>query len=165
MVSRVFSRKDDLDWALRNRQLVGAAALVGLLSMAATTLLQLGVVQHLPDPPLPGFDSDKVNLSPRAFPLGIPDGPLAMGAYATALALAAWGPGDRARTRPWAPLAGGAHAGVLAAVSAYYFYSMPAKERAWCGYCILASLASFAICGLTFPEARAALETVRKGRP
>jgi len=165
MVARVFSRKDGFDWALRNRKLAGAAAAVGLLSMTATSLLQLGAVEHLPDPPLPGFDSDKVNLSPQAFPLGVPDGPLAMGAYVTALALAAWGPADRPRTQPWVPLAAGAQASVLAAVSAYYFYSMAAKEHAWCGYCILAALASFSIVGLALPEAKAALDSVRKDRP
>ncbi len=151
----------DYRWGVRNRQLAAGAAGVGIASMAATSLLQLGVVKHLPDPPLPGFDSDKVNLSPHAFPFGMPDGPLALGAYITALALAAWGPADRAKTQPWVPLAAGGQAALLAAVSGYYFYSMPAKEHAWCGYCIVAALASLAIFGLVLPEARLAAREVR----
>ncbi len=153
----------DYRWGVRNRQLAAGAAGVGIASMVATSLLQLRVLKHLPDPPLPGFDSDKVNLSPQAFPFGIPDGPLAAGAYVTALALAAWGPADRAKTKPWVPLAAGGQAAILAAVSGYYFYSMPAKEHAWCGYCILAALASFAIFGLALPEARLAARQVRGG--
>jgi hypothetical protein len=35
------------------------------------TLFQTGLVRHLPDPPLPGFDSDKVNSSDLAYRLGV----------------------------------------------------------------------------------------------
>ena len=63
---------------MRHRRAVVGLSLVGMASMAATSLLQTGVIRHLPDPPLRGFNSDKVNLSQAAFPLGIPDGTLAL---------------------------------------------------------------------------------------
>jgi hypothetical protein len=34
---------------------------------------------------------------------------------------------------------------------------MPAREKAWCGYCIVGALASLGVCVLTLPEARRAL--------
>src|ERR671937_2577515 len=48
---------------LWQRRAIIGLSLVGLGSMATTSLLQTGVLKHLPGPPLPGFDSDKVNLS------------------------------------------------------------------------------------------------------
>lgn len=146
--------------ALRRRAVVGAS-LLGIASMAATTLLQTGVIRHLPDPPLPGFDSDKVNLSKRAFPFGIPDGPLAMLMFAGNLPLAGYGGIDRARWTPWVPLLAGAKALADAGVTGSYLYQMPVEEHAWCGYCITAALAAFAIVALTMPEALDAVASLR----
>jgi uncharacterized membrane protein len=53
-------------------------------------------------------------------------------------------------------LAAAAKAAIEAAGAAFYFYQMPAKEKAWCGYCIAGALISFAILALTIPEARRA---------
>jgi len=41
--------------------------------------------------------------------------------------------------------------------SSWYFYQMPAKEKAWCGYCIVGALANIGIAVLTIPEARKAI--------
>lgn len=57
--------------------------------MAAVTALPTGIVKHLPDPPLRGFDSDRVNTSRTAFPFGIPDGSLALLSFAANIPLAA----------------------------------------------------------------------------
>ena len=54
-----------------------------------------------------------------------------------------------------------AQAAVEAAVAGWYFYQMPAKEKAWCGYCITGALANFAIFALTLPEAGKALKVLR----
>jgi len=37
---------------------------------------------------------------------------------------------------PWLPVAIAGKALIEAAVAVWYFYQMPAKEKAWCGYCI-----------------------------
>ena len=60
--------------ALRWRRAIVGASLVGMGAMGAVSLLQMGVIRHLPDPPLRGFDSDKVNSSDTAYALGVPDG-------------------------------------------------------------------------------------------
>ncbi len=41
---------------------------------------------------------------------------------------------------------------------------MPAKKKAWCGYCIVGALANFGIAALTLPEAKKALGELRPGR-
>lgn len=148
--------------AARRRTII-SVSLVGIASMGATSLLQTGVIRHLPDPPLPGFDSDKVNLSRAAFPFGIPDGTLALLTFALNLPLAAFGGADRARTVPWVPLVAGAKAVVDAVVAAWYFVQMPTREKAWCGYCITAALANFVVAALAVPEARKALASIRRG--
>ncbi|MBI3968853.1 MAG: type I restriction endonuclease [Chloroflexi bacterium] len=155
------SARDDLrhgsSGSLWRRRAIVGASLVGLASMAATTLLQTGIVRHLPDPPLPGFNSDQVNLSDTAFPFGIPDGSLALLAFAANLPLTAFGGADRAYERPWLSLAIAAKAAADAAVSGWYFYQMPAREKAWCGYCITAAFASFVVLALSIPEAQRAV--------
>ncbi len=130
--------------------------------MAATSLLQTGVVRHLPDPPLPGFDSDKVNLSKTAYPFGIPDGTVGLLSFAANLPLAAFGGPDRARVRPWVVMLAGVKALADAIVSGWYFYQMPTKEKAWCAYCIIAQIASLGVAALSLPEARRALTELRR---
>ena len=53
------SNKSDLN--LR-RGVIGLS-LVGMAAMTAVTLFQTGVIKHLPDPPIDGFNSDKLNHS------------------------------------------------------------------------------------------------------
>jgi uncharacterized membrane protein len=142
---------------LRRRRRVIALSLTGMAAMTPVVLLQTGVVQHLPDPPIGNFHSDKVNRSEEAYKLGVPDGTLAMLSLAGNLVLAAFGGKDRAREQPLVPLAAAIKAGVDVAMAAWYFYEMPAKEKAWCPYCIAGALANFGILLETIPEARRAL--------
>ncbi len=144
----------------QRRGIVGLS-LLGIASMAATTLLQTGIIKHLPDPPLRSFRSDKVNLSPEAYPLGVPDGPIALVSYALNLPLAAAGTADRATELPWIPILAAAKASVDALAALWYFYQMPAREKAWCIYCITAQLASLGVLALSIPEARRAVQRVK----
>ena len=147
---------------LRRRRATIVLSLVGMGAMTATSLLQTGLVKHLPDPPLPGFHSDKVNLSKDAFPLGIPDGTLGVLSYALNLPLAGLGGADRARERPWLALLAGAKAAADAAVAGWYFYQQPAREKAWCIFCLTAQVASLGILALSLPEATKALAELRR---
>lgn len=144
----------------RRRWMVGTS-LLAAAAMGTVTLLQTGILKHLPDPPIPGFDSDKVNLSETAYQFGVPDGALGLASFAANLPLIAFGGTDRARRQPLVPLALAAKTGVEAAISAWYFYQMPAKEKAWCGYCIMGAIASIATFALTIPEARQAAQNLR----
>jgi uncharacterized membrane protein len=142
---------------LRRRRAVIGLSLVGMASMTAVSLLQTGIVKHLPDPPVKGFDSDRVNTSETAYRFGLPDGTVSLAGLAANIPLAAYGGANRADTQPWIPLVAAGKAAVEAVAAAWYFYQMPAKENVWCGYCIVGALASFGILTLTLPEARKAL--------
>ncbi len=61
---------------LRRRRAIIGVSLVGMASMVTVSLLQTGILRHLPDPPLNGFNSDKVNSSDVAYQFGAPDGTL-----------------------------------------------------------------------------------------
>lgn len=145
----------------RRRGIIGLS-LLGMTAMAAVSLLQTGIVKHLPDPPLDSFDSDKVNSSDTAYMLGVPDGTLSLASLAANVPLAAFGGVERAREAPLVSLVIAGKAVVEAAVAGWYFYQMPTKERAWCGYCIVGALCNFGIAALTLPEAMKALTVLRE---
>ncbi len=62
------------------------AAIATLIPVAAH---QIGVIDHLPDPPGHVFASDRITDSKAAHPLGIPDGILGLCSYGATLALIA----------------------------------------------------------------------------
>ena len=145
---------------MRYRRAIVGVSLVGIGAMAIVSLLQTGIVKHLPDPPVkkPHFDSDKVNSTEEAFGYGMPDGPLTLAAHSASLAIAAAGPPDRYKDRPWLPLMATALALPQAAVAAkYLFYQMPKVDKAWCPYCVTDALMHFATVALTVPESLKAL--------
>lgn len=136
-------------------------SLFGMASMAAVTLLQTGMVSHLPDPRVAGFDSDRVNSSDTAYKLGVPDGSLSLASLAANIPIAAFGGEGRVAKMPLVPLAAAVKAGIEAAVAGWYFYQMPAKQKAWCGYCIAGMSATLGVFLLTIPEAAKAWREMR----
>lgn len=141
---------------LNVRRGIIALSLLGIGAMTAVTLFQTGIVKHLPDPPIPGFDSDKVNSSDTAYALGVPDGAVSLASLAANIPMAAFGGENRAAEKPLIPLAIAAKTTVEAVVSGWYFYQMPSKEKAWCGYCIVGAFANFGIAALALKEAKKA---------
>jgi uncharacterized membrane protein len=145
---------------MRYRRAIVGVSLIGMAAMGFVALLQTGVVKKLPDPPVdtPNFDTEKVNTSEEAFSYGMPDAPLVLVTHATNIAIAAAGPADRHRDRPWLPLTALAMALPQAAIAAkYLFYQMPKVDKAWCPYCVVDALTHFATVALTIPEAARAL--------
>lgn len=131
---------------LRRRRAIIAVSLAGMTSMTLVSLFQTGMLKHLPEVPLRGFDSDKVNGAGAAYRLGVPDG-----------TLAAMGGADRAREQPLVPVLAALKGTLDAAIAARYVYEMPAKRGAWSSYSIIAALVDWTVFGLTLPEARRAL--------
>jgi uncharacterized membrane protein len=148
--------------SLRRRRAIVAASLAGMASMSAVSLYQTGLIDHLPDLPLPGFDSDKVSASPAAFRRGVPDGTLAAMGCALNLPLAAFGGRARARDRPLIPLLAAAKGAFDVAIATRYIYEMATVRKAWCSYCLVGALVDFVVFGLTLPEARSAVSTLRE---
>lgn len=147
---------------LKLRRGIIGLSLVGIAAMTAVTLLQTGIVKHLPDPPIDSFDSDKVNSSDTAYALGVPDGALSLASLAANIPLAAFGGENRAETMPLVPIAAAAKATVEAAVAGWYFYQMPTKEKKWCGYCIVGAATNWAIAALSLMEAKKAWKFLGK---
>lgn len=144
--------------AARRRAIV-ALSLAGASNMGLIAAHQLGIVRHLPDPPIRGFNADRVTTSSAAYPFGIPDATIAVGALALNVVLACAGGARRARRSPWLPVAAAAHAGVQAAAAAVYFTLMPTKVKAWCAYCLFGAAINISVFALTIPEAQAALRS------
>lgn len=109
---------------MKLRRGVIGTSVAGMASMVPVTMLQTGLVHHLPDPPLKGFHSDAANSSLIAFKFGVPDGAMSVASFAVNIPLAAFGGADRARTKPLIPLIAAGKAAIDAAVSAWYFDKM-----------------------------------------
>ncbi len=147
--------------SLRRRRVIIGLSLLGMGAMTMVSLFQTGVIKHLPDPPIDGFDSDKVNSSDTAYALGVPDGTLSLASLAANIPIAAFGGANRAEEQPIVPVLAAGKAMVEAVVAGWYFYQMPAVEKAWCGYCIMGAVANMGIAALSLPEAIEALETLK----
>lgn len=146
---------------MKHRRAIVGLSLFGMVNMAIVSLLQTGIVKHLPDPPLDSFDSDKVNSSDTAYQLGTPDGTLSLAGLAMNLPIAGFGGDSRAQSTPYVPIAASVKSGVEAIAAGWYFYQMPTKEKKWCAYCIGGAIANFGIFALTVPEALKAFKYLR----
>jgi uncharacterized membrane protein len=153
--------REGADPSLRRRRVIAALASGGLADFAVISLYQLGAIRHLPDPPVRGFDSDRVNGSTKAYAFGVPDGTTGALLYAAQLVLAAVG-GSRGSGRPLAAsvlLAGAAAIG--AASAGCYLWDMVAREKRACGYCLAGAALNFAMLPLAL---RDVAEHVRERR-
>ncbi len=159
-VSDDLRRRTSADLRRRRREtalLLGATAAMGVVS-----LYQTGIIRHLPDPPLPGFDSDRVDASGEAYEtLKTPDSTLGIASYGATLALIGMGAADRATRQPWIPLLATAKLGYDGAGAAWLTAEQISKHRALCFYCLLASGATWAALAQAVPEARAAWRSLR----
>lgn len=152
---------------LAQRRRIVALSLVATAAMGAVTLYQTGVLKHLPEPPLPGLDAEKVDASPEAYNrvgTATPDAALGLVSYAATVALATMAGTDRARQQPLIPLVLAGKVTVDALNAGYLTWEQIAKHRALCSYCLVAAAASFAIVPASWPEARAALKYWRRKR-
>ncbi len=149
---------------LSRRRKIAGLALGAAGSMGLITLYQMGIIEHLPDPPLlPGFDSDKVDAAPEAYAwFSTPDGPIGLSSYAATLGLAAMGGENRANEQPWIPLALAAKVALDALQAGKLTVDQWTKHRAFCVWCLIAAFSTFATVPLAIPEARDALRNVRK---
>jgi uncharacterized membrane protein len=151
--------------ALARRRGVAGLALLSAGSMGIIALYQLGLIKHLPDPPVPGVDSEAVVGSDEAYArFDVPDAVLGLGSYAVTLSLAAVGGGGRAESRPWLPLAMGAKVAFDAAMAGRLAVEQWPRHRALCSWCLLAAGASFTALPLAAPEALEAWNNLTRRR-
>jgi uncharacterized membrane protein len=158
-LSREWHREDRQ--ALSDRRAVTGLACGAVGAMTVVALYQVGVLAHLPDPPLGAFDSERIVRSPEAYRLlSTPDAVLAMASYAVTAVLAGMGAPDRARERPWLPLALACKVGFDVYQAAAHTVNQWTTFRAFCSWCLGPAVASLAMVPRIVPETRVALSTI-----
>lgn len=140
---------------LRRRRRTGALALSAMGSLGVVTAYQMGLLRHLPEPPLALFDADRVDASGEAYQyLKTPDGALGLASYAATLILAGMGSARRAEERPWIPLALAAKVVADVASSVFLTVEQGTRHRRFCSWCLVAAGLSVAMVPQVLPEAR-----------
>jgi len=145
------------DRFLTHRRRSAAFTLLSIASLGVVAAYQNGVLRHLPEPPLPGLDADRVDASGEAYQyLKTPDAALGMASAAATLILIGMGDADRSRSRRWIPLALAGKSVLDATFALFLTVEQATKHRRFCSWCLAAALANLATVPHTLPEARAA---------
>ncbi len=154
--------REEVNQYLQRRRAIVGLSLVSVASMGIITLYQVGLIEHLPEPPLPYLDADKVDAAAEAYEiLAVPDATLGLLSYAVTIVLASMGGKDRARQQSYLPLALLAKVLVDAGQASKLTVDQWTKHRAFCSWCLLAAGATVATVPLAVPEARAAYAQYR----
>lgn len=146
----------------RRRAIIGLSMFGGSMGQLVT-LYQTGIISHLPDPPGQQlFDADRVDASDYAYSrFNSPDGPIMVLNYALTAWLAAAGGLDRARRNPLLPIAMGIKLLIDGVVAAELAREEWSENKAFCEYCQVATVCSFASLALAVPEILTAINTLQ----
>uniref|UniRef100_B8HSA7 Vitamin K epoxide reductase n=1 Tax=Cyanothece sp. (strain PCC 7425 / ATCC 29141) TaxID=395961 RepID=B8HSA7_CYAP4 len=151
---------------LDSRRWIIGLSLLGATMGQIVSLYQTGLIDRLPDLPLPFLDSAKVDASRYAYSrFNAPDGPMMVANYAFTAWLASTGGKNRAQETPLLPIAMAAKLIFDALVSAELAREEWAENRAFCQYCQVATLASFASVAIAVPEVLTALRALTAHAP
>ncbi|GAC1551506.1 MAG: hypothetical protein NVS2B2_01230 [Ktedonobacteraceae bacterium] len=143
---------------LAQRRGIVGLEMVAIGAMSLITLYQMGIIKHLPEPPLPGLDADKIDASAEAYSrFSTPDGILGIGNYAMTMGLAAMGGQNRAQEQPWIPLALAAKVAFDTSQAIRLFVDQKTKYNAFCSWCLLTAGTTLVTIPLVIPETYAAL--------
>lgn len=144
----------------RRRWIVGLSA-VGASMAQIVTLYQMGVLKQLPDLPIPFVDSDRVDASTYAYSrLNTPDGPLMLVNYGITAWLTTTGGENRAKENPLIPIGMSVKLLIDAIAAAELAREKWSENKAFCEYCQVATLCSFASLALAVPEVLTAVQTL-----
>ncbi|MBW4419251.1 MAG: vitamin K epoxide reductase family protein [Myxacorys californica WJT36-NPBG1] len=147
--------------ALQRRRWIMGLSLLGASMGQIVSLYQTGVLKELPDLPIPFVDSDRVDASNYAYSrLNTPDGPLMVINYGITAWLTSTGGQNRARESPLIPIAMGAKLLVDCVASTELAGEEWSENKAFCEYCQVATLCSFASLALAVPEVLTAVQTL-----
>ena len=149
--------------ALQRRRGAAGLTLLAMAALGGISLYQLGIIDDLPEPPLPYLDTAAISGSPEAYALlATPDGVLGLGSYAATLALIAMGGPRRADEHPWLPLALAGKALIDSLNAGRLTWNEWSRHRAFCLWCAAAAGATWATLPLVLPEARTAWRNLRR---
>lgn len=154
--------RTDSSPVMRQRRRVVTLSLVAVGSMGLITLYQMGIIAHLPEPPIGRLDADEVDASGEAYALfTTPDAALGLASYAVTLALAAAGAVDRAEVQPLLPLALAAKVAFDVLGAAVLTAEQASRHRKFCSWCLLAAGTTVAMAPAVVPETRRAWTALR----
>ncbi len=150
---------------LNRRRWIMGLSMVGAAASQLVTLYQMGVIPNLPDPPVPVFDSSRVDASNYAYEnFNMPDGPRMLITYGITAALTATGGKNRAEEMPLLPIATAVKTAIDAGQATVLAFKEWDENQALCAYCQAATLASVASVALALPEAMEAIRHLRNRR-
>ena len=148
---------------VEQRRRTAALSLASIAGLGVVAAYQHGLLRHLPEPPLPFLDADRVDASGEAYAyLRTPDASLGIASSAITLVLAGMGDDRRTSQQPWVPLALAAKVVLDAGFGAFLTLEQLTKHRRLCSWCLVAAGASVASLPQVLPEARAALQSCRR---
>lgn len=155
-LSRELRRADTPD--LRRRRWMLALQLVGVAAGGVVGLYQMGILKRLPDLPSRWFDATRVDASEYGYKYAqTPDALFMIATYAATAILVGMGGKERARQLPAAPVALTAKALADVITNLILARQEWKYNKALCGYCQSATVASLATLLLSLPETRRAL--------
>lgn len=138
---------------LTNRRWIVGLSLLGAAAGQIVSLYQMGIIKHLPDPPVPIFNSDKVDASDYAYKrVQTPDALIMVVTYGITAWLAGAGGKNRAEQQPWLPVAMGAKVITDVATNLKLAQEEWSENKALCAYCQAASVLSMASVAFAVPE-------------
>ena len=145
----------------RRRAIIGLSMLGGSMGQLVT-LYQTGIISQLPDTPGQKiFDADRVDASNYAYSrFDSTDGTIMVLTYAITAWLAAAGGINRARTNPLLPIAMGIKILVDCVTNVELAREEWSENKAFCEYCQVATVSSFASLILAAPEIMTAIRTL-----
>lgn len=142
----------------RRRWIIGLS-MVGSTMAQVVSMYQTGIIKELPDPPLPFFDSDRVDASNYAYSrLDTPDGFMMLANYAITGWLAGAGGKDRAKENPILPIAMAGKTLLDTVTSLELAREEWSENKAFCAYCQVATACSALSFLLSIPEAMTATQ-------
>jgi mannose/fructose/N-acetylgalactosamine-specific phosphotransferase system component IID len=157
-------RKGESADLTRRRWIIGLS-MVGSVMAQLVSMYQTGIIRRLPDPPLPLFDSSRVDASDYAYKrFRTPDGFMMLTNYGVTAGLAAAGDKDRAQQSLFLPIAMGLKVVGDSATALELAREEWKENRAFCAYCQVATLCSLASVALAVPEVLSAIRMLRGRR-
>lgn len=144
------------------RRAIAGLSLFSSAVLSGIALFQVGIVEHLPDPPFGSFDADAVHSSPEAYAIfGIPDALLGMASYTATACLACMESSDRRMRSRWMPIALASKASLDAAIAGALTARQATKFRKFSLWSLLVGAATAAALPLAI---RGAVQTFTGGR-
>ncbi len=126
--------------------------------LGGIALYQVGILKHLPDPPIPHFDADAVHGSPEAYRIfHTPDALLGLASYSVTACLAGMGLRSCRQSNRWIPVALGSKAALDAVTAASLSLKEATKLHQYSIWSLLVAGATLASLSLALPEMRDAV--------